>query len=237
MLVQPLAVKIWRMQIEIKHSPSFAAATVTLAPNEQVKAEAGVMIYKTPSVEIETSTQGGFMKGLKRSLGGESFFMNTFTAGPQGGEVSFAPDLAGDVVTWTLAGQTVFLQSGAYLASNVGVEIDSKWGGAKTFFSGEGLIILRVSGHGEVLVSSYGAIDSRELQAGETLTVDTGHVVAWSESVTYQVRKVGGWKSTMLSGEGLVVDLTGPGVIYTQTRSPRAFLDWIIPQLPTQNKG
>jgi len=220
------------MQIEIKHSPSFASAAVTLAPNEQVKAEAGAMIMKTPSVEIETSTQGGFMKGLRRSFGGESFFMNTFTAGPQGGQVDFAPTLAGDIVTWTLSGQTVFLQSGAYLASSMGVEVDSKWGGSKTFFSGEGLIVLKVSGHGEVLVASYGAIESRELQPGEQITVDTGHVVAWSEGVTYQVRKVGNWKSTFLSGEGLVVDLTGPGVVYTQSRSQEAFLSWLIPKLP-----
>ncbi len=225
------------MQIEIKHSPAFASATVMLAPNEQVKAEAGAMILKTPSVNIETSTQGGFMKGLRRSLGGESFFMNTFTAGPEGGEVAFAPDLAGDIVTWTLSGQTVFLQSGAYLASAIGVEVDSKWGGAKTFFSGEGLIVLKVSGHGEVLVSSYGAIESRELKAGEMISVDTGHVVAWSDGVTYQVRKVGGWKSTMLSGEGLVVDLTGPGVVYTQSRSPEAFLGWLIPKLPSQSNS
>ena len=223
------------MQIQIKHSPAFASATVTLGPNEQVKAESGAMIMKTPSVNIDTSTQGGFMKGLKRSFGGESFFMNTFTAGPEGGEVAFAPDLPGDVVTWTLAGQTVFLQSGAYLASAMGVEVDSKWGGAKTFFSGEGLIILKVSGHGDVLVAAYGAIESRELQAGEQITVDTGHIVAWSEGVSYQVRKVGGWKSTILSGEGLVVDLTGPGVIYTQSRSPEAFLGWLIPKLPTNN--
>ena len=74
------------MQIQIKHSPAFASATCTLAPNEQVKAESGAMIFKTPSVNIDTSTQGGFMKGLKRSFGGESFFMNTFTAGPEGGE-------------------------------------------------------------------------------------------------------------------------------------------------------
>lgn len=225
------------MQIEIKHSPAFAAATVTLAPNEQMKAEAGAMIYKTPSVDIQTSTQGGFMQGLKRSLGGESFFMNTFTAGPQGGQVAFAPDLAGDIVTWTLAGQTVFLQSGAYLASAMGVEVDSKWGGAKTMFGGQGLIILRVSGHGEVLVSSYGAIEARELAAGEQITVDTGHIVAWSEGVTYQVRKVGGWKSTMLSGEGLVVDLTGPGVVYLQSRSPEAFLGWLIPRLPSNTSN
>ncbi|HQR81182.1 MAG TPA: TIGR00266 family protein [Actinomycetota bacterium] len=220
------------MQIEIRHSPSFASATVLLAAGEQVKAEAGAMISKSPSVEIETSTQGGLMKGLRRSLGGESFFMNTFTAGPQGGEVSFAPELPGDIVTWTLAGQTVFLQSGAYLASAIGVEVDSKWGGAKTFFSGEGLIVLKVSGHGEVMVASYGAIDARELQAGEQITVDTGHVVAWSETVTYQVRKVGNWKSTFLSGEGLVVDLTGPGVVYTQSRSPQALVNWLIPKLP-----
>ena len=220
------------MQIEIRHSPSFASATVLLAAGEQVKAEAGAMISKSPSVEIETSTQGGLMKGLRRSLGGESFFMNTFTAGPQGGEVSFAPELPGDIVTWTLAGQTVFLQSGAYLASAIGVEVDSKWGGAKTFFSGEGLIVLKVSGHGEVMVASYGAIDARELQAGEQITVDTGHVVAWSETVAYQVRKVGNWKSTFLSGEGLVVDLTGPGVVYTQSRSPQALVNWLIPKLP-----
>lgn len=220
------------MQIEIKHSPSFASATVLLAPGEQVKAEAGAMVVKSPSVEIETSTQGGLMKGLRRSLGGESFFMNTFTAGSQGGEVSFAPELPGDIVTWTLAGQTVFLQSGAYLASATGVEVDSKWGGAKTFFSGEGLIVLKVSGHGEVLVASYGAIESRELQPGEQITVDTGHVVAWSEGVGYQVRKVGNWKSTFLSGEGLVVDLTGPGVVYTQSRSPGALLNWLIARLP-----
>ena len=225
------------MQIQIKHSPSFASATVTLSPNEAMKAEAGAMIAKTPSVDIQTSTQGGFMKGLKRSFGGESFFMNTFTAGPQGGEVSVAPNLPGDIVTWTLSGQTVFLQSGAYLASAMGVEVDSKWGGAKTFFSGEGLIVLKVSGQGEVLVSSYGAIESRELGAGEQITVDTGHMVAWSEGVNYQVRKVGNWKSTFLSGEGLVVDLTGPGVIYTQSRSPEAFLNWLIPKLPKSNNG
>jgi uncharacterized protein (TIGR00266 family) len=223
------------MRIEIKHSPAFASATLTLSPNERVKAETGAMISKSPSVSIETSTQGGFMKGLRRSLGGESFFMNTFTADAHGGEVTFAPNLPGDIVTWTLSGQTVFLQSGSYLASAMGVVVDSKWGGAKTFFGGEGLIMLRVSGHGEVIVSSYGAIEPRELKAGEQLTVDTGHLVAWSEGVQYQVRKVGGWKSTILSGEGLVVDMTGPGVVYTQSRSPEAFLSWLIPKLPRQS--
>jgi uncharacterized protein (TIGR00266 family) len=112
------------------------------------------------------------------------------------------------------------------------VNVDAKWGGAKTFFSREGLIMLRVSGHGDLLVACYGAIEARDLAPGERFTVDTGHMVGWSEGVQYTVRKVGNWKSTMLSGEGLVVDLTGPGRIYLQSRSPEAFLAWLIPRLP-----
>lgn len=224
------------MRTTIKYSPAFAVASVELGPGEAVKSEAGAMVGKTPSVDIETSTQGGMLKGLRRSvLGGESFFMNTFTAGPQGGEVSFAPDLPGDVLVWELSGQTVYLQSGSYLASAATIDVDSKWGGAKTFFSGEGLFILKCSGTGTLILSSYGAIDSRQLAPGETYTVDSGHVVGWSDGITYVTRKVGNWKSTFLSGEGLVADLTGPGTIYLQTRSPEAFLGWLIPKLPRSN--
>jgi uncharacterized protein (TIGR00266 family) len=223
------------MRTQIKHSPAFASADVTLDPGESCKAEAGAMLSMT-GVEIQTSTQGGLMRGLKRSvLGGESFFMNTFIAGPSGGEVTFAPTLAGDVVSWTLSGQTVYLQSGAYLASSMGIEVDTQFGGGKTFFSSEGLFVLKCSGNGELLVSSYGAIDAKQLAAGQTCTVDTGHMVAWSEGVSYSVRKVGNWKSTFLSGEGLVVDLTGPGIIYTQTRSQDSFLSWLIPKLPNRS--
>ncbi len=223
------------MRSEIKFSPSFAAAEVQLDPGEACKAEAGAMVAMK-DVDIETSTQGGLMKGLRRSvLGGESFFMNTFTAGNAGGSVTFAPALPGDIVSWQLSGQTVYLQSGAYLASAPGVDIDTKWGGGRTFFSGEGLFILKCSGVGELLVASYGAIDAKQLAAGETYTVDTGHMVGWSEGVQYNVRKAGNRKSTFLSGEGLVVDLTGPGMIYTQSRSQDAFLGWLIPKLPKSN--
>ncbi len=175
------------------------------------------------------------LKGLRRSvLGGESFFMNTFTAQADGAELWLAPALAGDVVAWPIQG-TLYVQSGSYLASSTGLEVDSKWGGSKTFFSREGLFMLRVSGQGDVVLSSYGAIHAIDLQPGQTYTVDTGHMVAWTEGVNYAVRKVGNWKSTFLSGEGFVADLTGPGRIYIQTRSQDAFLDWLIPNLPQQN--
>ncbi len=224
------------MQVEITSKPAFAIAHVTLGPGEQVKAETGAMVAKSPAVEIETSTQGGILKGLRRSvLGGETFFMKTFTAGSAGGRVSFAPTLSGDIVNWSMQGQTVYLQSGAYLASSASVEVDSSWGGAKTFFSSEGLFILKCMGHGDLMVSSYGAIEAIQLQPGEQYTIDTGHIVGWSEGVGYNVRKVGGWKSTFLSGEGLVVDVTGPGVVYMQTRSIDDFISWLAPKLPNKS--
>lgn len=225
------------MQTEIMYGPAYATAKLTLTAGETVRAEAGAMLAMSPGVAMETSTQGGVLKGLRRSiLGGESFFMNTFTAQADGAELWLAPALAGDVVAWPIDG-TLFVQSGSYLASSAGVEVDSNWGGAKTFFSREGLFMLRVSGHGDVVLSSYGAIHAIDLQPGQTYTVDTGHMVAWTEGVGYAVRKVGSWKSTFFSGEGLVCDLTGPGRIYLQTRSQDAFLGWLIPKLPQSNNN
>lgn len=221
------------MRTEIANRPSYAAATVFLGEGEAIKAESGAMVAKTTNIDIDTGTSGGFLKGLRRSvLGGESFFLNTFTATQGEGHVMLAPSLPGDIVEWPLGGETVFLQSGSYLAASSGIDVDTKWGGAKTFFSSEGLIMLRCTGAGSLLVSSYGAIKDATFAPGETYTIDTGHMVGWSEGVAYEVRKVGTWKSTLLSGEGLVVDVTGPGRIYLQTRSPQALINWIIPQLP-----
>jgi uncharacterized protein (TIGR00266 family) len=223
------------MRTEISFSPAFAMATVHLDQGESVKAEAGAMMAMSPAVEIQTSTKGGVLKGLKRSvLGGESFFMNTFTATGPDAHVVVAPALPGDIITWPLSGNTVYLQSGSYLASPDSVDVDTKWGGAKTFFSREGLFMLKCSGTGDLVVSSYGAIQSIDLAAGQRYTVDSGHMVGWDEGVTYEVHKAGNWKATILGGEGLVVSLTGPGRIYVQTRSQDSFLDWLIPKLPTQ---
>jgi uncharacterized protein (TIGR00266 family) len=225
------------MQTEIMYGPAYSAAKVVLGTGETVRAEAGAMLAMSPGVTMETSTQGGVMKGLRRSLlGGESFFMNTFTAQADGAELWLAPPLAGDVVSWPIQG-SLFVQSGSFLASSAGLEVDSSWGGSKTFFSREGLFMLRISGQGDLLLSSYGAIHAIDLEPGQTYTVDTGHMVAWTEGVGYAVRKVGGWKSTLLSGEGFVCDLAGPGRIYIQTRSQDAFLDWLIPKLPQSNNS
>jgi len=220
------------MQVDIQASPSFAMGTIRLGAGESVKVEAGAMAAMSSGVEIQTASTGGLLGGLKRSmLGGESFFINTFTA-TTGGEVSVAPKLPGDIIHLPLAGGAMLVQSGSWIASEPSVEVDTKWGGAKTFFSGEGLFMLHCSGAGDMLVSSYGAIVERQLQPGEVYTVDTGHIVAFDEGVTYAVRKVGNWKSTVLGGEGLVTDFTGPGRLLLQTRSSQELIDWLTVSLP-----
>ncbi|MGD9100870.1 MAG: TIGR00266 family protein [Anaerolineae bacterium] len=221
------------MQTEILYRPSYSLAIVKLDPHESLQAEGGAMVSMTPSVGIETKARGGVLKSLARSvLGGESFFVNTFTASSEGGEVTLAPALPGDVQTMTLQDETLLVQSGSYVASSQGIEVDTKWGGAKTFFGGEGLIMLKVSGSGTLVVSSYGAIHPVELAAGQKYVVDTGHLVTFDAGIDFKVRKVAGWKSTLFSGEGLVAELTGPGRLTLQTRSENAFLSWLMPHLP-----
>jgi len=222
------------MKHEILYQPSYAMAKLTLDENESIQAESGAMVSMSANVEVERGLQsGGIWGALKRTvLGGESFFINTFTAKGGGGEISLAPVLAGDIFIQEMTDQAMLVQSGSYLAGAASLEVDTKWGGAKTFFSGEGLFMLRVSGSGLLLLSSYGAIHCQDLAEGQKFIVDTGHIVAFEEHVNYEVKKVGNWKSTFLSGEGLVVELTGPGKIWLQTRSFESFMNYLIPKLP-----
>lgn len=226
------------METEILYRPSYSLTQVKLAPNEEIRVEGGSMVSMSDGVSIETKMQGGLLKSLARSvLGGESFFVNTYKAPPQGGQLGLAPSLPGDMSVLELKSETLLLQSGAFVACESGVTIDTGWGGAKTFFASEGLIMLRASGSGKLVISSYGAIHDMSLAAGDKYTIDTGHLVAFTQSIGFQVRRVGGIKSTLFSGEGLVVDLTGPGRVLMQTRSTDAFISWIIPRLPFKRQG
>ena len=221
------------MQTEILYRPSYSLAVVKLNPNETLQVEGGAMVSMTPNLQLETKAKGGILKSLARSvLGGESFFMNTYTAPTEGGEITLAPALPGDVQVMELRNEVLMVQSGSYVASSQGINVDTKWGGAKTFFGSEGLIMLKVSGTGTLIVSSYGAIHPVELAAGQKYVVDTGHLVTFEDRLDFKVQKVAGWKSTLFSGEGLVVELTGPGKLTLQTRSEDAFLAWLMPHLP-----
>lgn len=219
------------MQVEIEGGPAFAFGEVTLPPGTSVRVEGGAMATTRGDIEILTSTQGGFMRGLRRSLGGESFFVNDFTS-PTGGTVGVAAVLPGDMAKIGVSGQDLLVASGSWCASDTTVDVDSSWGGAKGFFSGAGLVLLRCTGAGDLLVSSYGALRHVALEPGEKITIDTGHIVAFDATVNYRVRKAGGWKTTMLSGEGLVTDFTGPGRLWLQTRNSSGLIMWLDSKLP-----
>jgi uncharacterized protein (TIGR00266 family) len=221
------------MKVDVRHSPSFAVARVTLAAGEGVRAESGAMMATSAGIAVESSTQGGIMKGLKRSvLGGESLFITRLSAGSDGGWVDLAPRLPGDVTTIDVDG-SVSLTSGAWLCSSDGVEIDTKWGGFKNLAGGEGGFLIHAEGSGQVLASCYGALDVVDLKAGESLVLDSGHLVAFGDGISYVTRRVTqGLMQTLKSGEGLVFELTGPGRIWTQSRNPTELLSWLTAKLP-----
>ena len=224
------------MQVDIQHRPAYALAVVGLGPSEAFHSEAGAMVSMSPGMRIETEVKGGLIQALKRSmLGGETFFINTYRAPAEGGEITLAPPLPGDMAAREMRDETLMVQSGSYVASSEGIAVDTKWSGAQTFFAREGLIMLKCSGSGTLVFSSYGAIHEMELGAGQSHTVDTGHLVAFTEGMGFEVKMIAGAKSTLFSGEGFVVNLTGPGKVFIQTRSDDAFLSWLIPRLPDKS--
>ncbi|MDT4937666.1 MAG: hypothetical protein QOG80_1337 [Pseudonocardiales bacterium] len=219
------------MQVELRHSPSFTVARCVLSPGEPVQVEGGAMIAHSAGVLLEAKAQGGVMAGLKRSvLGGGSFFVTTYTAPPQGGWVDVAGVLPGDTVSIDVTPDTpFFLRRGSWIANSHGVQVDTQWGGMANLFGGEGGFGFRASGQGEALVSIYGAIDIVDLEAGEVITIDTGHVVAYDLATKFQMRRAVQGRSiqSLKSGEGWVFDFTGPGRVLLQTRNPEAFAQWV----------
>ena len=224
--------------VGVEHAGSFALAVVTLQPEQSIQAESGAMVSMTVNVELQSQMKGGLMGALKRAVVGESVFISTFTAHGGPGEVTLAPGPVGDIIVLSLANQAFFVQSGSYLASSPTIQIDTKLGGAKSFFSGEGLFLIGASGSGTLVLSSFGAIRKKSLRPGEQYIVDTGHIVAFESSVQYQVQKAAaGFFRSMTSGEGLVARYTGPGDIYLQTRNLEAFAGVLKPFFPTGNSG
>ncbi len=213
------------MKYEILGKPDFPCVKVNLDAGESIVAESGAMVAMSSNIEIKTEARGGILKSLKRSvLGGESFFVNTFTAQGSSGEIYFTSATTGDLEVIELSGNDLVMSKSAFVCSSQGISIDSKWGGFKAFFGGEGLFFLKASGSGTLFFSSFGAIHLVQLQ-GEYI-VDTGHIVAFDPSLTFSIEKVGGLKSLFLSGEGLVCRFSGSGRLWIQTRNQNSFAAW-----------
>ncbi len=221
---------------EIQHQGSFALAVVRLQAEQAIHAEAGAMVSMSGNVDLHAEMKGGVFGALKRAVGGESAFVSTFTAKGAPGEVTLAPGSPGGVVGIEMRNQTFMVQSSSYLAGDTSLQVETKFGGAKSFFGGEGLFVLQISGTGLLLISSFGAIHSRTLQPGEQYVVDTGHLVAWEGHMPYNLRKAAksGFFRSMMSGEGLVAEFNGPGQILIQTRNLAAFAGLLRPYFPSQ---
>lgn len=225
------------MPYEIKSSPDFAMIHYRLAAGESVVAESGAMVAMSANVKIKTEARGGILAAAKRKLlGGESIFQNTFTAEGGPGEVMLAPATPGDIIPFDLeAGKALMIQSSAYVAATPQVTLDTKWGGAKGFFSGTGFFLLKATGPGTVFVASYGAVYPKKCD-GEYI-IDTDHIVAFQDTVNYTVTKVGGIKSLFFGGEGLVAKFSGVGMVYAQTRGPSSLANFLHPFRPVKNRN
>ncbi|NIO36642.1 TIGR00266 family protein [Candidatus Bathyarchaeota archaeon] len=218
------------MEYEIKYKPSYSMLVVKLQTNESVTAEAGAMTYMYPNIDVKTRKREKSILGTLglKLLGGQSFFVNDYTAQQDAGEVAFVSAPVGDIETLAVKpNQGYIIQSASYIASTQNVDLDIKWQGFARGLFGQGLFMIKVSGDGTLFINTFGAIDKHELKADQTLIVDNFHLVAFSDTCDYKVRKFGGLKSTILGGEGLVTEIRGPGDVYIQTKNLREFVEWL----------
>ena len=215
------------MDYEIKYKPSYSLLTVKLEAGDMITAEAGAMTYMDPTVDVRTTMrERGFFGtlGLKLFVG-QTFFVNRYT-GP--GKIAFVSAPVGDIDKLDVTGGTgVIIQKSAFVASTGDLDLDVKWEGFTKGLFGQGLFMIRVHGDGDLFINTFGAIDKHTLDAGETLVVDNFHLVGFTETCTYRVAGFGGLKETILSGEGFVTHVTGPGEVYIQTKNMREFVDWL----------
>ncbi len=222
------------MNIELLYRPGNTAARIDLAANETCTAESGAMIAMSGNMDITTSTHKkkgrGLLKAAKRMLAGESLFLNHFEPKGGPGELILGTGLAGDMMTLELDNESLIVQGSSYLACEHGIEIDLGWQGFKSFISGESVFWVSLKGSGKVVVSSFGAIYPIEVD-GEYI-VDTGHIVAFNETLDFSVTKAGkSWLQSFLGGEGLVCKFNGKGTVWCQSHNPGSFGSSLTPTL------
>ena len=218
------------MKYVIKYRPSYSMLVVYLDQDESIMAEAGAMSYMTPNIEIRTRMrQRSIWSALKLSvIGAQSFFVNEYIARNGPGEIGLVAAPIGDVTVLKVSpGRGYIIQKASYIASTPNISLDIKWQGFTKGLFGQGLFMIKAEGEGDLFINTFGAIDRHDLLPGEKLIVDNFHLVAFSSSCNYVVRRIGGLKELFLSGEGLVVEITGPGEVYLQTKNLSEFVNWL----------
>ena len=227
------------MTYEILYPEAFPIVKFQLERGEKIKAESDAMIAMSPTIEVEGKMEGGILGGLARKfLSGESMFFQELAANRGAGEVIIGHAQPGGILDLELDGSYgLTVQKNGFLAGTQGLQVDTKLQNlSRGLFSGEGFFVLNVKGRGTVFVSSYGVIHPINLEAGEEVIIDNGHLVAWPDYMDYKIEKASsGWISSITSGEGLVCRFRGPGIVLIQTRNPDAFQSWIRSMIPARS--
>lgn len=226
----------------ISHGPSFAMLRVDLMPGQTVVSEAGAMVARHQQVGMEVRLNAGrspgffaklkalFVAVLRRWVGGETFFVNHFSA-PTPGSVWLAPTMSGQIIYRPLRGETLVLSTGAYLAHTGDVDLKLKFGGLRGLLAKEGAFFLTLSGHGELWFTSYGGVEVIDVNG--SYIVDNGHLVGYEGELTFDIKSAGGGLlGFAASGEGLVCEFTGRGRVYIQTRNLGSLVGYLTPLLP-----
>jgi uncharacterized protein (TIGR00266 family) len=224
------------MQYEILAQPAAAVAKLTLAAGESITCEVGAMIAMSSGLQVETTSGrkgggGGIMKGLKRLFAGENFFLNHFTAQSDGQTLMIGPTMLGDVVHHSIQSGTLIVQGSSWLASEDGIEIDATWQGfGKALFSGESMFWVKLSGMGSVFLSSFGSVYTIDVK--DEYIVDTGHIVAFEDSLDFKIKKANRTLiGSLMGGEGFVCHFKGQGKLYCQSHNPPSFGKLLGPNL------
>ena len=207
---------------------------------ETVYTQSGGMAYQTEGISMSTNTRGGIMKGLGRMFAGESMFLANYTAERDGAIVAFASTVPGTVIPVDLSKSPdgITMQKGAFLCADNNVETKTAFTKkfSSGFFGGEGFILQKAQGHGMLFLEIDGDVIQKELVAGEVLKVDTGNVVAFENSVSYEIETVKGLGNIFLGGEGLfLTKLVGPGKIILQSQNFQDFAGRVIRMIPSKN--
>jgi uncharacterized protein (TIGR00266 family) len=224
---------------QIQHSPAYAFLILELVANQTVLVEAGAMAAMDSCIQMKSKMRGGLLKGVGRMLGGESLFISEFTAQRRRGELYISPGVPGDIQHYHLRGNCgLMVQSSGFVACSPTLEIDTQFQGLRGFFSGESLFLLRATGTGDFWFSSYGAIV--EIKVEGNYVVDTGYIVAFEDTLNYNVEMIGGLsfkslKTGILGGEGLVCRFSGNGRLWLQSRNIYPLLNFLYPFRPTKS--
>ncbi|SIR50338.1 TIGR00266 family protein [Haladaptatus litoreus] len=219
------------MEYEITNQPGFAQLDMTLDAEEGIRAEAGSLVSHSQGVEI-TATEADETDSPSHALHESNRpFATTFTA-KRPGTVTLAPPFPGDIFHFKLRDEILYAPSCSFLAVEFGVELDAELGENERFVECKNDFLLELSGSGSSFLSSYGALSVVSLDPEERYEVDTGHVVAFEETVDYSLRRVSSVSSVSGHGDGLLCEFEGPGTIWTQSRSPTALLAWVVRNNP-----